>query len=112
MSINFILQTIKILYVGNCEESEIKMIYNFIKNVDNEVLNDYVNNCTILTYNNDLELFIEVIDSMIKIMEKKEEYEKCQILFSKKIDANEIIKINQKENEFNTRRKRKNSEST
>jgi hypothetical protein len=60
------------------------MIYDYIRNVDNDMIFDYINNKTILSYNNDLELLIEIIDRMIQILEETEEYEKCLVLKNKK----------------------------
>ena len=58
MSLNFLLQATRVLHVGNYDEDELEMIYNFFISVDNEILNDYYNRCTILSYNNDLELYL------------------------------------------------------
>ena len=58
MSLNFLLQATRVLHVSNYDEDELEMIYNFFIAVDNEILNDYYNRCTILSYNNDLELYI------------------------------------------------------
>jgi len=57
------------------------------------VLNDYNNKCTILSYNNDLELYVEILNSCILIFEKREEYEKCQKLKDKKEESIKIMKI-------------------
>ena len=67
------------------------MIYNFVINLDNDILNDYNNTCTILSYDNDLELYIEIVDSLIVIFEEKEEYEKCELLLFKRQESVEII---------------------
>ena len=101
MSINFLLQAIKIIHIGNYNDTEIKMIYDYLKNLDNVVLNNYFNSYSVLQYNNDLEFCIEIIDKMIKILEEKEEYEKCQVLLNKKIEALDIMKIKIDEYEHN-----------
>ncbi len=72
MSINFLLQAVRIIHVGNYDDTEIRMIYDYLKNLDNFTLNDYFNRNSILTYNNDLEFCIEIIDKMIKIFETDE----------------------------------------
>ena len=59
-----------------------------------KLLNDYNNTCTILSYNNDLELYIEIVDSLILVFEDREEYEKCEKLKNKKDDSIEIINAN------------------
>lgn len=91
MSLNFLLQATRVLHVGNYDEDELEMIYNFFISVDNEILNDYYNRCTILSYNNDLELYIEITDSLIEIFEESEEYEKCILLKHQKEESLKII---------------------
>ena len=76
---------------GEYDDDELAMITNFVNSVDNEILNDYNNTCTILSYDNDLQLFIEVLDSLITICENREDYEVCELLKNKKDDALEII---------------------
>lgn len=99
MSINFLLQATKIIHIGNYGDNEINAMYNYLKNIDNVVLNDYFNSNNLVHYSNDLELCVEVIEKLIKILENKEDYEKCQILLNKKEEALKIIKrkINQYE---------------
>jgi hypothetical protein len=91
MNFNFLLQATRVLHVGNYDEGELTMIYDFITSLDNDILNDYNNTCTILSYNNDLELYIEIIDSLILVFEGREEYEKCEKLKNKKDDSLEIM---------------------
>ena len=93
MSINFLLQAIRLIHIGRYDDTEIRMIYDYLQNLDNVVLNDYFNSNSILQYNNDLEFCIEVIDKMIKLLEGREEYEKCQILLNKKEESLDIINI-------------------
>jgi len=92
MSINFLLQVTRILHNGDYDDYDTRMFYDYLKNLDNSVLIDYYNTCTVLNYNNDLELYIEVIDKIISILEVEEEYEKCQILLDKKNKSLEIMK--------------------
>jgi len=93
MSINFLLQAVRIIHIGNYDDTEIRMIYDYLRNIDNVGLNDYFNSYSVLQYNNDLEFCIEIIDKMIKILEEREEYEKCQILLNKKEESIDIMKI-------------------
>lgn len=93
MSISFLLQATRVLHVGNYDDDEVQMIYDYIRNLDNEIIFHYHSNKTILSYENDLELLIEIIDKMIHILEQTEEYEKCLILKNKKENC---IKINLK----------------
>ena len=80
MTINFLLQTMRVLHVGNYDEEELSMVYNFITSVTDDVLNDYKDTCTILSYENDLELYMEILDICIVIFEDREEYEICEML--------------------------------
>ena len=91
MTSNFLLQAMRVLHVGNYDEDELVMVTNFMVAVDNEILNDYNNTCTILTYDNDLELYVEILDALISIFEEREEYEICAVLKEKKEDAEIII---------------------
>lgn len=84
MSVSFLLQATRVLHVGNYDDDEVRMIYDYIRNVDNDMIYEYINNKTILSYNNDLELLIEIIDRMIEILEETEDYEKCLVLKNKK----------------------------
>ena len=98
MSVNFLLQATRIIHIGNYDDTETRMIYDYLRNIDNVTLNDYFLTNTVLNYKNDLELYVEVINNMIKIMESEEEYEKCQILFNKKKESIDIMnKLREKE---------------
>ena len=91
MSISFLLQATRVLHVGNYDDNEVQMIYDYIRSIDNEMIFEYISNKTILSYENDLELLVEIIDRMIYILEEMEEYEKCLVLKNKK---EQCIKIN------------------
>ena len=73
------------------------MVYDYLKSIDNEVIIEYNYSSSILSYDTDLDLFIEILDKTIQILEEKEEYEKCQILQNKKNECL-IIKNKTKEN--------------
>jgi hypothetical protein len=87
MTINFLLQATRVLHFGNYDEDELTMFYNYLTALDNEILNDYYSSCTILSYDNDLELYVEIINALISIFEEREEYEKCFKLKSKKEES-------------------------
>jgi hypothetical protein len=70
------------------------MVYNFLISIDNEILNDYNYTCTIPSYDNDIQLYVEVLDKTIEIFEEMEEYEKCEKLKNKKGEA--LIILNKK----------------
>ena len=93
MSINFLLQAVRIIHNGNYDDTEIRMIYDYLRNLDNVVLIDYFRSNSVLQYSNDLEFCIEVIDNMIVVFEIREEYEKCQILLNKKEESLDIMKV-------------------
>ena len=90
LSVNFLLQSTRILHVGNYNEDELEMIYKFISKVDKSLLIHYLTSKTILSYDSDLELCLEIVIALVGIYEDREEYEKCIILTKKK---NKIIKI-------------------
>ncbi len=94
-SFGFLLQATRVLHVGNYDDEELTLIYKFVVSLDNEILNDYYSTCTILTYYNDLELYLEIVEALIMIYEENEEYEKCIEL---KIKEEESIKIMQIKN--------------
>jgi hypothetical protein len=87
MNLNFLLQATRVLSVNNYDEDELIMIFNFMTAIDNDILNDYNNTCTIISYDNDLQLYIEILDELINIFEEREEYEKCEILKIKKEES-------------------------
>ena len=91
MSVNFLLQATRVLSFNNYDEDELKMVYDFMISIDNEILNDYNMSCSIIIYNNDLELYVEVLDALINIFEDREEYEKCEMLKHKRDDSIEIM---------------------
>ena len=91
ITINFLLQSIRILHVGGYSEDELEMIYKSTVKVDNDLLFYYLASNTILSYESDLELFIEIIDSLISIYELREEYEKCVLLKNKKEESIKIL---------------------
>lgn len=92
MSFNFLLQATRVLHIGNYDEDELQMIYDYLVTLDNEILNDYYSRCTIFSYDNDLDLYLEIIDVLIGIFETREEYEKCARLKEKKEQSIKIIK--------------------
>ena len=42
MSISFLLQATRVLHVGNYDDDEVRMIYDYIRNVDNDMIFDYI----------------------------------------------------------------------
>ena len=94
LTINFLLQATRVLHVGNYNNEELEMIYKFITKVDNEVLIYYLNSNTVLSYSSDLELYLDIIHSLIGIYEIEEQYEKCIELKLKREEAIKILNIN------------------
>ena len=92
MSVNFLLQATKIIHIGTYTDAEVGLMYDYLKNLDNLTLNNYFISNNVLHYKNDLELCVEIFDKIIKILESKEDYEKCQILLTKKKEALNIMK--------------------
>ena len=87
MEMRFLLQATRVLGDNSYTEDELIMITNYMVAVDNEILNDFNNTCTILSYDNDLELYIEIIDALLNIHEEREEYEICEQLKLKKDES-------------------------
>jgi hypothetical protein len=94
MSFKFLIQATRILQINNYDDKELKLIYEYSVSLDNEILNDYFNSCSIIGFKNDLELYIEIVEAMIHIFEEMEEYEKCFVLKKKKEESIKIINKN------------------
>lgn len=92
MSVSFLLQATRILHVGNYDDNDVYMIYNFIDSVDNDVIFEYHSTSSVLSYNTDLDLFVEIIDRMLGVLELVEDYEKCAVLKNKKEQCFKIKK--------------------
>jgi hypothetical protein len=93
MTVNFLLQATRVLQHGNYDDDELAMVTNFMVAIDDEILSDYSCTSTILTYDTDLELYIEIINELINVYEDREEYEICCLLKERKDSA---IKITNK----------------
>jgi hypothetical protein len=94
ISIKFLLQSVKVLNEKKYSNEDLYLIYDFlISSTKNELFNFYYLN-TVLSYKNDLELFIETIKQLIKIFEDLEYYEECFHLKNKENECYEILKEN------------------
>lgn len=91
VTFNFLLQATRVLNFGKYSENELNMIKKFLLSLDSESLYSYNNTQTIITYNNDLELYLEIIDAIIKIYEDVENYEVCHLLKLKRAEAINIL---------------------
>lgn len=91
MTFNFLLQATRVLHVNNYDSDELKLIYKYTTSLDNDILNDYYISRTILGYNNDLELYLEIVETLIDIFEEMEDYEKCFVLKNKRDESLKII---------------------
>jgi hypothetical protein len=85
------MQATKVLSTNDYDGNELEIITNFLIAADEDLLYDFNNTCTILTYDNDLELYIEILSTLIKVYEEREEYEMCDLIKYKLEDAKEII---------------------
>ena len=94
MSFNFLIQATRVLQINNYDDDEVKMIYKYAINLDNEILIDYFNSYNVMGFENDLILYIEIVESLILIYEELEEYEKCYVLKRKKDECIKIINEN------------------
>lgn len=91
MTFNFLLQATRVLHFNNYDSDELKLIYKYTTSLDNDILNDYYISRTILGYNNDLELYLEIVETLINIFEEMEDYEKCFVLKNKRDESLKII---------------------
>lgn len=89
MNINFIVQSLLIFKHGQTDD-ELRMVYDYLLFLDYNILITYFNNNTIPGFQNDLYIYIEVVNETIKVFEKMEEYEKC---FKLKLKRDEAFKI-------------------
>ncbi len=94
MSFKFLIQATRVLHINNYDDQELKMVFDYIVSIDNEELNSYFETCTILGFKNDLELYMDIISSLIYIYEDMEEYEKCYVLKKKNEECIQIINKN------------------
>jgi hypothetical protein len=90
ISFNFIIQATVVLNKEKHNDEDLNLIYKFILSLDNDTLIDYNFRQTLIGYENDLELYFDILNSLIKIYEFTEDYEKCQKLLIKK---NNTIKL-------------------
>lgn len=91
MSFKFLIQATRVLLVNNYDDEELKMIYKYAISLDNDILIDYFNTCSLIGFKTDLDLYLEIVESMIHIFEEMEEYEKCFVLKKKKEECIKII---------------------
>ena len=90
MNINFLIQSMLILSQDIYNGDELRMIYDYLLYLDNEILFSYYMNNTVPGYESDLHLYIDVVNETIKKLELCEEYEKCNQL---KIRRNNSLKL-------------------
>lgn len=91
MNINFIIQSMLILKQDNYNDDELRMVYDYLLFLDYDILFSYFMNNTIQGYENDLCVYIDVVNETIKKFEMTEEYEKCNKLKLKREEALKII---------------------
>lgn len=91
MNINFIIQSMLILKQDNYNDDELRMVYDYLLFLDYEILFSYFMSNTIQGYENDLCVYIDVVNETIKKFEMTEEYEKCNKLKLKREESLKII---------------------
>jgi hypothetical protein len=96
MSFKFLLQVIKILTDGNFVDRDLFEIYEFLLTIDNNELIQFSSSNNVMSYSNDLMLFIDILNKMIKLFEDREEYERCAVLKIRIDESNKILKIKTK----------------
>ena len=86
------MQYIKILSEKSYNDEELIKIFKFMISIDNYELNEYVKNKNIFTYSNDLDVYYDTAQTLLKILEEIERYEDCHELM-KKINQCRLIKL-------------------
>lgn len=85
MNLYFIMQVIRLFQSENYTEDELRMAYDYLLTIDKEVLFMYIDKIE------DIEVYIIALNFVLKIYEKREEYEKCFSIKTKIDLAREII---------------------
>ena len=91
MNFNFLIQATKVITIGAYDESELELILNFLIAADEELLSELNDTCSLISYDNDLMLFLEILEALLVIYEDREEYEICEIIKHKIDDVHDII---------------------
>jgi hypothetical protein len=91
ISIKFLLQSVKVITEKKYHLQDLYLIYDFLISVKKDELIKYLKSSTVLSYENDLELYVETIDHLIKIFEDLENYEECIELKKKVDECKELI---------------------
>lgn len=84
---DYLIQAVKVIHANDNSEFEINTVYEWVLIVENETILRYKNRNSIVSFDNDLDVFIELIDYLIKLFEKTEEYEKCARLLNRKMQC-------------------------
>ena len=92
ISIKFLLQSVKVINEKKYLNQDLYLIYDFLISVEKKELIKYLKSNTVLSYKNDLELYMETIIRLIKIFEDLENYEECIELKIKYEDCETLIK--------------------
>ena len=93
MTFNFLIQATRVLNQNDVDTAELELITNFMLAAEEEVLFEYNSTCTLISYDTDLDLYLEIIENLLKIYEEKEEYEICEVI-KHKLEEATIIKNN------------------
>jgi hypothetical protein len=88
MNLYFIMQVIRLFQSKNFTENELRMAYDYLITIDNDVLNLYINSVE------DIEVYTIALNLILDIYIKREEYEKCNMIKNKIDSANNIINEN------------------
>lgn len=91
MPFDFLMQAVKILHKDIQTEEDIKLAYDFVMLTEMDTLEKYNKKSLIVSYQSDLELFIDIIKELLSVYEDLEDYEKCQKLLEKKNICENIL---------------------
>lgn len=97
----FLLQSIKHIKSGKHTHEDIDFINDLVLTIDNEILIEYNNKCSIGSLGNDLIFYNKILKFLIKYYEGTEEYEKCERLKNKLLESSDIKNIKLTGNEHN-----------
>lgn len=93
-SFEYIIQAAKLIQSGGYKDDELEFVHHLVLAIDNETLIIYHNSCNLIGYENDLDLYHDLLRALIMLFEESEEYEKCKSLYDRIGEINTIKETN------------------
>jgi hypothetical protein len=78
------LTVLKDIKNNDFDTLDIDNMFIYLISIDNNIINKYIKNKTTMFYYNDSEILLELIENMVNVYERIEEYEKCYNLMTLK----------------------------